>query len=312
MIRLNNRGLEFGFEWLFAIIVGAVILFFAIFFVSRFSGTQKEAINLEIAKEISSALSPFETGVASGKAGKLEFSQDTRILNDCSVSGVGRQLISVSTKSFNQWSEQGGQISIKDRYVFSNRMIEGKIAYLFSKDFHFPFKAGSIIVLYSDNYCFKDTPDEFKYELEKLSIGNIKFSQCGQQDIEVCFERECDVSIYGTGGFDKYRQGYVRKDGETIFYANELLYGAIFSEHDVYECNVKRIMKRVSELSKLYGDENIIYGQGCGIQIYNSLSGFSAKANNLKSSEELIFPLKIDADTLDDEHSQLSEVCKLW
>lgn len=309
---MNKQGLEFGFEWIFAIIVGAVILFFAIFFVSRFTVTQKYQTNLQIAKEIESALNPFETGIASGKAGKLEFSQDTRIFNDCSTSGIGKQLISVGTKSFDQWSEKGGDISIKDRYVFSNEVVEGKTAYLISKEFHFPFKAGDLVIVYSDSYCFKNAPDEIKDDLKRLNIGNLKFDTCEQKDTEVCFERDCDISVYGGQGIDKYEQGYVKKNGKTMFYVNELLYGAIFSEPNIYECNVKRIMQRVAEISELYGDESLIYGQGCGSQIYNSFLSFSIKTRGLKSSEELIFPLKDEADSLEREHNLLSGACKIW
>ena len=61
---MNKKGMEFGFAWLFAIIVGGVILFLAIFGVSKLIDTSQEEINTKVAVEFANVLDPLQTVVS--------------------------------------------------------------------------------------------------------------------------------------------------------------------------------------------------------------------------------------------------------
>ena len=64
---INKRGIEFGFVWIFAILVGAVILGLAVFATSQFIKTERDVGDSFVGKKIGILLNPLETGIESGK-----------------------------------------------------------------------------------------------------------------------------------------------------------------------------------------------------------------------------------------------------
>ena len=72
----------------------------------------------------------------------------------------------------------------------------------------------------------------------------------------MCFGSSCEISVYGMCESDceenSYDYGKIIKDGEVLYYYDNLMYGAIFSSNDIYKCNVKRLMNRISILSNIY------------------------------------------------------------
>jgi hypothetical protein len=106
----------------------------------------------------------------------------------------------------------------------------------------------------------------------------------------------------------------VFKDGKTVFYEDySLLYGAIFSEPEVYECQVKRLMKRASELALLYSSKSEIVAaraEGCSSNLQGDLGRFadvSAQINNSIDLEKLYFT----SESLRNENSRIT-TCRLW
>ena len=64
----NKKGeLQFSFAWVFAILVGAFILFLAIFGVYKFMKIQGEIQDAETAKDIGILLNPLESSFETGK-----------------------------------------------------------------------------------------------------------------------------------------------------------------------------------------------------------------------------------------------------
>ena len=81
---IKNKGyLQISFAWLFAIIVGAVILFLAIYASTRLMSTEQTTLDAKTGKEIGILLNPLETGFESIKATSLGFPVNTRIYNRC-------------------------------------------------------------------------------------------------------------------------------------------------------------------------------------------------------------------------------------
>src|SRR3990167_8873867 len=101
---MKKRGLEFSFAWLFAIIVGAFILFLAIFASVKIIKTSETELDAKTGKEFGFLLNPLETGVESASSSSITMPVESRIKNGCSLQGnFGRQTIQLSQKSFNKW-----------------------------------------------------------------------------------------------------------------------------------------------------------------------------------------------------------------
>ncbi len=302
---MGKKGyLEISFTWVFAIIIGVVILFLAIYFSSRVIDIGQTEIDAETGKEIGILLNPLETGFESGKTNLLTMPVETRIYNKCDTFGnFGMQIISVSQKSFNEWTNTNVETSFKNKYLFSDDYVEGKKFHLFSKPFNFPFKVADLIYITSseDNYCFIDAPDRIENEISFLGQKNLFLDNCSGNEIKVCFESSnCEINV---------RENYVEKNEDRIYFSDDsLMYAAIFSDKELYECQLKRLMERVSELALLYNDKaNFVSRVDCNSNL--NLIGLSNSAESFDSSNDIIYLSKI-AEELE-EKNDVAE-CRLW
>jgi len=313
----DKRGIQISFAWLFAIIVGAFILFLAIFAVTRITDTSREVVGAKGAKEIGVLLNPLETGFEEARSVLMSVSADTKIHNRCNEIGeFGTQTIRVSQKSFGKWSETDIDVGFSNKYIFSEADVEGRNFYIFSKKFEFPFKVSDVIFITSssDNYCFVEAPDEIANEITDLSQENLyvnnEISKCPAGSKIVCFEQEgCDVDV-------RYSWGEVTKNDETLSFVNDaMMYGAIFSDAETYECQVKRLMKRAENLAILYGEKaGLLADEGCSAI---SFSSYKNALKNIQTSEDLfsedLFTAFEEAEKIGDENKRAGGArCELW
>jgi len=314
--RSDKSAIEMGFNWLFAIIAGGFILFIAIYATSKFIGVSEQKYGTEAASTISSFLDSLETGLAAGiKNPEMSFRKNTRLYFDCDEtvnSPFGRETISFSEQTFgNKWSEKSNRVSIKNKYIFTEDGLEGKKFYYFSFPFSMPYSVGDIVIIESGIYCFYDAPSEVVDDLSTsgLDVKNIIFanltSEC--EGIKVCFggQADCDVKV-------SLSNNYVEKDGKRVYYYGNLIYGAIFSSPEVYECNIKRLMSKLNELGKIYLDKiKIMERKECDPRIGPKLTMMMSVAQNLSSSRSLI-----TIGTSSEEIDQINEAgkpgCKLY
>jgi len=287
----NKKAFDLPFSWLFAIIAGSVILILAIYGVSKLIGSMKYEQYTEGAKKLSILLNPMEAGLASGKSASIKFRTETRTFYDCSITGkniFGRNLIRFSEKSGigEKWAEPGGDIAVYNMYIFANKTEEGKDLWLFSKPFFMGFKVADLIFISSRTYCFKDTPNPIKEEVEMLGIKNIKLENCSEEDVEVCFGKSgCEISVSGNS---EYSSGRVVKNGKSMYYSGSLIFGAIFSTPESYECNVKRLMIKTVQLSHIYKDKiGFVEKRGCNSNIEPDLNLMINLGNSFSGSEQL-------------------------
>jgi len=85
---LNKKGfLQISFGWLFAIIIGAIILFFAIYASVKLIGTEEQTAAAETGKEVAVLLNPLETGFGEEKTTPLSIPIESRINNRCDLFG---------------------------------------------------------------------------------------------------------------------------------------------------------------------------------------------------------------------------------
>lgn len=287
----NKKGFEFSFGWLFAIIVGAVIIFLAIYAATNLIKTERKIADTEAAKQFGLLLSPIETSLESGKIAKISFPGDTRLYNDCrDVGNFGAQDIRVASKSGvgNEWQSAGVPSTFYNKYIFSPEAVEGKEFTIFSKPFYFPYKVGDLTFIWADKYCFVNPPIDIEEEIDSLNPRNINITgavkECSKDSIKVCFTSSgCDIDVSLTSKS-------VRKNKKTVYYEDDsLLYGAIFADSDIYECQIKRLMKRTSELSLLYlGKSQRVSAIGCSsANMEGDLSVYANTAMGVNSSLEL-------------------------
>ena len=286
-LRADKKGyLEISFAWIFALIVGAFILFLAIYLSTKIINTEQTAVDAKTAKEIGILLNPLETGFETGKVTYMVLPSETRVYNRCDAEGFfGKQVIKVSQKIFNKWTDTDIDISFQNKYIFSESMEEGKKFNIFSKPFNFPFKVSDIIYITpsSKKYCFINSPSSIKDEISSLKPENILTENCEQNAIQVCFDGgACEINV-------NYGGKYVEKNGKFLYFEDDsLMYGAIFSDPETYECQLKRLMKRASNLALLYKDKSEFVSRvGCNSEIKSLLIDLSSQANSLQSSANL-------------------------
>jgi len=328
----KKAALGLPFSWLFAIIVGAFIIFLAIYGVSKLIKGQNYAIDTATAKKLSIIFDPMETGLAATKKpGEIKFSSETRIYNKCFLGDIfGKQRFSLSSKSGfgGKWTEESGEISIKNKYIFSKEIIQGKEIFFFSKPFSFPFKVSEIIFMLDDRYCFVNPPNLVEDEISWLNLNKLEKvyvsdneNNCLPRDKKVCFgtnrgsfNDDCDIKVIGScqdynckSDFD---YGVVIKNNKHLDYYDSLIYAAIFSDSDIYECNVKRLMKRVEQLCYLYNDEALfLQAKGCGSELGGELLNLGISAGSIQEINELNNLYNLVRNL---ELKNSARECKLW
>ena len=299
MIIYSKRAIAMSFNWIFAIIAGVFILFFAIYFASQFINTGEQKINTETAAKLISYLSPLESGFASGlKPEEINFKKETRTFYTCSEDKniFGEQTLAFSEKFGNDFGKKGLEIPIKNKYVFAEDVVEGKKISIFSKPFSMGFLVGDIIAISSKDYCFFKAPNDFKESLQ--GMGNIRFEENNLNNCtgtKVCFSNDlkCDIIVNGDCNSDcksNFDYGTIvnKEKGFSVGYMDNLVYGGIFSSSQIYECNVKRLMKRFNQLGLVYLDKNkILKEKVCDSDVENVLTTMMDSAKELKSSKEI-------------------------
>ena len=289
MNTMNKKGyLQISFGWLFAIIVGIVIIALAIYFVTKIGGTQDTIQSAKTSKEIGILLNPLETSFESAVTSSVIFPEETRIYNRCdNHDNFGNQKIEIMQKSINnKWSKTGIEASFQNKYIFSERNSEGKTFYIFSKPFEFPFKVANLMYITSasTNYCFIDAPEDIEDEISDLKQPNLKLEkECSEEDVKVCFGYgSCDIEI-------DYDAKKVEKEGEIMYFETDaLMYAAIFSDKATYKCQLKRLMQRIEQLSNIYlGKSNALSIKGCDPVLNPYLSSLINSASGLSDSNQL-------------------------
>ncbi|MBT6690139.1 hypothetical protein HN903_03770 [archaeon] len=312
----QKRG-QFNFVWIFAILAGGAILALAIYGAVQAGDGLRYGSDTEAAKSFSILTDPLQAGFSEGSFGKISFKQETRLFNDCLNDGrFGENELSVAMRSGvgNEWNLPGGATSIYNKYIFSNRENEGFDYYVFSKPFEFPYEVSDLIFLMDREYCFLNAPDVVAGEVLDLGIDNIVFDNCSSDSERVCFGggSDCDSIVYGScsGGCDSiYDEGVVSKPSGDLRYVGNLMWGAIFSESDVYECNVERLMYRVKSIAGVFSAKaDLMDARDCGTNLRGDLIVWGSLAGNATSDD--LVALKTVAESMDRNNN--GELCKIW
>ena len=308
---IGKKGIQFSFAWIFAIIVGAFIIFLAIYASVKVVDTGRGATSAKVGKEIGILLNPLQTGFGESTSNLLTLPVETRIHNLCSSSGnFGIQTIQVSQKSFGKWSATNLGSDFENKYIFSETDVEGTDFFLFSKSFNFPFKVADVVYVTSseEKFCFVGAPESINQELRELGQENIFLENCPADSVNVCFDSgqvssgDCDIEV-------RMGRKEVESGGRIVYFEDDaLMYAAIFSDADIYECQVQRLMKRTSELLVIYGGkQNLLAQNGCYSNV--DLNFFRNSILTFRNSED-VFSVANDAKSVGKDND--AEGCELW
>jgi hypothetical protein len=283
---LNKKAMQLPFAWIFATIVGAFILFLAIYAATKIINTGETEADLKTGKEIGVLLNPLQTSFESSQKTRFVLPVQTRIYLQCSEEGTfGKQKVRISQKSFKEWTDSKLEVSFQNKYIFSRNYSEGKSFYLFSKPIEMPFKVADLVYLSSEDekYCFINAPSKIKEELDSLGQENIYTENCSGNSINICFSigQDCDIDVDYLGGV------VVKKSDRLYFKGDALMYAAIFSEKPNYECQLKRIMKRIEQLSLIYREKAIIISKKeCDSNL--NLAILASAAKDFERSQDIL------------------------
>lgn len=295
---ISKKG-DFNFVWLFAIIAGTAFLILAIFFAVKIGGVLKTAGDTSIAKSIEVLTDPLQAGFTDGKTSKISFAVNTQINPSCYDDDFGYHMLSVVTES-NALKDNPPtplEIKIPNKYIFAQKSF-GKDYYIFSKKFELGFPVADMLFISTTEYCLVNPPLRIKERIMGLNPPKIKIQDsvnntCSEETTRVCFgyADNCNMTVSGTcynpnECKDQYETGTISKGSDNVNYIGDLLYGAIFSEKELYECNVKRLLYRTGQIASVYYDKaNLMDARGCSTNLNTDLALFSQQTIGATSSD---------------------------
>ncbi len=299
-----NKKAQAEFAWIFAVIVGAVILFLTFFFIGRQFFVQETKTTTELTRGLDLLLAPFSYlgAIAEFSTNEITLNDKTSLSFDCSSENLGYSVLTVNAK------EQSASNEIYDKYIFARDMDTRKIIAL-SKPFEMPFRVADVMILIpEDNYCIVNAPSEVENELHDMNLTGFSFynslSSCDEDDITICFGSiSCDVKIMDKCGSKcEYDYGQVFRGSEKMYYSGRaLLYSAMFSSQGVYNCNVQRLMTRLNLLVKIYKNKDYeLAQQDCDENYGDYLNVLSSAATLVKTNTVNVAQLYIAAKSIDD------------
>ena len=244
---------------------------------------------------------------------KVSFEKVNLVIKCDSNSVLGFNTIKVKTKK----GSEGIERKVYDKYIFAEIKENEKVKEVqtFTVPFYMPWYVADLTFLWPKErtYCFVNAPFEIEEELgneTSTGLGLVTFSdqvnECPGNSVVVCFppfsnsNSNCDIKVIMGGSF-------VEKNGKDLPYINkETLYAAIFSDPELYFCNLKRLAKRISLQTEIYKEK----AQECNPEISSYIDELNQASSDLircSSSSPSCFSealknLKEKATALNDEN----------
>jgi hypothetical protein len=267
---MKSKKSQAEFSWIFSLIIGAVILFLAIFAASKIFTTSEYLTETEIMRTFETLLNPFSS---LGTIATLSLSKEIRMPYEAEMNiscSFDSQKFSIRKAEKNKFGEWTSAYTIKNKYIFSEEISRGKKFQVFSKAFRLPWRVDDMIYIVSKSYCFIEAPDKISTELKIINSSSIKViddpnsneaSRCdGANVLNVCFKHEtlpCNINV------DYSHHSVSKPDGITYYFLDDAsMYAAIFSSGENYDCNMKRLLSRISLQTEILKTETGILS-GC-------------------------------------------------
>lgn len=322
--------LEFG--WIFAIIVGAVILFLAFYFIGTTLFQTDIFKGYAVEHSFDIILNPFSYfgGLGASAAKNIDLGSKANLSFSCSVQGdFGYNSI--------QESDKVQPRLIYDKYVIAPKYIQGRRFQVISKPFVMPWRIVDLIYIIpvDKRYCFVKLPEieeDFGEGREGTGMNISVFEfisgtgtsilDCSPGSVTICNNTvsgssTCDITIYSDRVIKKNYPSQAMYYIKDLDGSNALMYAAIFSDPEIYNCTLKRIVKRLNYQVDIYDTKVMALNtRQCSISINSAnLNGLKQKANTILESTGQIPLTKLNdlksvAQTLDNLNTQSS--CSLF
>ena len=293
---MNKKGFEMSFAWIFAIIVGAFILFLAVLMITKVSDNQNYSNDLKGAKEITVLADNFELGYETSSISTIKMPTNSRLYLNCDANNLfGKQELILRSELYDQWSETGKGIKSENKYFFLEEPLESRGLIVFSRVFEFPFKVATLsyFLPVDEEYCFIDPPSDVERELEKNNITNFKMEACSSKSTKICFNplggEDCDTIVIFNSNEGTVQKNLEEVDSKKVYYEGfSLMFAAILSDSEIYECQLQRLMLRTNYLIELYlGKATYDQGNDCSTNQRNPLEQLNQELSFFEDSSDL-------------------------
>src|SRR3990167_5170962 len=119
---VNKRGFEFSFAWIFSVIIGAVVIFLAIYATTNLVTSERNIQDTLNARELEILFQPVETLSAESAVSmqNIIFPTESKLNVECSDAGEwGYSKVSVSTrqKVGKPWQEAGVGSILNNKFI---------------------------------------------------------------------------------------------------------------------------------------------------------------------------------------------------
>ncbi len=313
---LKKKGM-IEFSWIFALIVGAVILFLAFYFIGT-KFTEKEVLSsVQTEQSLDIIFNPFSSfgslGATSSKV--IELKKPEKFNFSCNSNNLGYNGILVST-----------EVSVKprlvyDKYLFTENFSQGKNFQIISKPFSMPWRVADLIYFFSkdDFYCFvgfSDAEEEFGDSGTGLNISNFQFeSPCPSPSVVICNCNGCNQQKSGCNiTVDFLDNVVIKSSGRSFFVDDATMYAAILSDPYIYNCNLKRLAKRIVYQTEVYMGKSSAVSSRCSVGFNLGSLKYDAEglysARNPGKTRDNLANLKSSADIL--KNQNMWAECKLF
>jgi hypothetical protein len=312
----NKKGFEMSFAWIFSLIVGAVIIFIAIFVAMNLVSVGQKEVDVKTVQSVINSIDGLQTTGQQAAINEIRLVTQSRIYLRCEESGdFGKNRMSVAQKSSfkDEWTDSSGFIeATANQYIFAEDEIEGDKIYTLSLPFEMPFKIADIIILHTKEYCFVSPPRKIEDTIRGLSGGEVKSLQvvnnignCNEGSVKVCFndEKNCNISAnISCEGNNEWCSGIVNK----TYVAGNLIYARIFSSSQNYNCGEKRLLMRTEKLADMYIQKSAMRQGDCPTA---SLIGYLESLKE-EAKQGSLSGVWANAEELDKKNKELQ--CRLY
>jgi hypothetical protein len=309
-----RQGVAVSFSWLFSLIVGAVIIFLAVYASRSLVQTERQAQESGASVAFTNLFTPLRTGGSESFIPRaITFPQPALITLRCTPTGMG---VRVRFQDSLAGESDAYQSVVRDSFISGNTTIQGKRVFSLVLPLRMPYLIGDVILLWSEPQCFVDAPEDMRSLFEMATNETITFANtlasCPRGSRKLCFAgasspQRCDVRV------DRIGQTITYENGTPKNYYDSLLAPALFSTPALYECMLEQMGKETARLAEQYRAKSVLIQsgtlQGCAGGMDTLLGSFVSRARAFNNSQGLPRFME-EVATLRSAHDTL--LCPLW
>ncbi len=291
---LKNEKAQFtAVHWILVSIIGATIIIFALVFVGKTRPSQEYQNNAILVNYVDLFFNPFTSGVGStGKEIKLPF--QTEISFSCE-SGVEKITLGKGISASSR--------EIKDKFIFAKDKILTDKIFIFSQPLNLPYEVSDLVIAFDtqNKYCLIYDADSRDFVISLTNeLTDIRDSFTACNSINCCSQDSRVITFYSSPEADvnivnkaeEFEYGIVNFKGKQSFFIDKsTLVSAIFSDYEIYDCNIKRIGKKISLASGIYEEKATLLDlrEECSyININSKITELSKEAEAFSRNPTLI------------------------